>query len=284
MMAQLENHRAPARWPTEGTVGEWAPARRGANRTVRQGTLLTLTGVRRTVRHPRGAWRLRTANSSASCRPDGDRPETNGLGGAERMTEMGRRGSLRARGRDTETGRDEPAEKSAAARTQRDGRGASGTRESGAVGCERGSGWAWSQTDRRHGRVAQDKQVKKSDVVSPRWRNRAEARQGGWSGHTPVTQTSPSAKSCLLSLEGAAVTRWGPQKHWAHAAPPAQAESDPLPHSGPLGWSHPAPRGPPHPARGTTHVHDGDATPKHRWTPSLAPHPSRPRPLPTCAI
>ena len=88
-MAQLENHRAPARWPTEGTVGEWAPARRGANRTVRQGTLLTLTGVRRTVHHP---WGVRTANSSASCRPDEDRPETNGLGGAERMREMGRRG------------------------------------------------------------------------------------------------------------------------------------------------------------------------------------------------
>ena len=94
----------------------------------------------------------------------------------------GEEGPLRAPGRDPRAGRDERAEKSEAARTQRDGRGAAGTRESGAVGRERRSGWAWSQTDRRHGGVAQDKQVKKSDVVSPRWRNRAEPRRGGGGG------------------------------------------------------------------------------------------------------
>ena len=91
-MEQLENHRAAARWPTKGTVGERASARRGANRTVRRGTLLTLTGVRRNSPPPPGSVEAADANSSASCRPDGDRPETNGLEGADRMTELGRRG------------------------------------------------------------------------------------------------------------------------------------------------------------------------------------------------
>lgn len=104
----------------------------------------------------------------------------------------------------------------------------------------------------------------------------------GWAG-TSGADLSLS-KGPPSQPAGAAASRSGPRSTGPHAAPPAQAGSDPLPHSGPLGWSHPAPRGPSHPARGTTHMHDGDATPKHPWTPSLAPHPSRPRPLPTCAF
>lgn len=195
--AQGENHRASAHWLTEGTVGEQRPARRGANRMVLgvDAADLDWHGEEQSAtpgEHEGQLLSLPPARDKRAGRGREDDPD-------------GEEGPLRAPGRDPRAGRDERAEKSEAARTQSDGRGAAGTRESGAVGRERGSGWAWSQTDRRHGGVAQDKQVKKSDVVSPRWRNRAEPRRGGGGGRAPVTQTSPSAKSCPLSLEGAAV-------------------------------------------------------------------------------